>query len=501
MFQSKDRYRESQSYESTAKRRQKERFSLRAKHRDDHFKKRRKLLSKQFCNNEKRKTFQDLNAALKDKNLETRHTAIRTLRRCLCTPRWQAEGLLQTNIITTLLGFLAKDEEKTDEHVEAAWCLVNITAADCCSHVSACGGIEILLQLTQHEKDPQLIEACVNCLGNLAADTNDIRNRILQLHGLNILFHVFQTFNSFKEVIYIATWALSLFIQGVPKIPPAKASICLMLCKQLFSVDDDELWRHVLWVTTYLAPYINQLPLDEMKQLGLTPQIIDLIDYPRGDVSIPALEFTLNLLSSTEENDNLDRDTKDKLCDLSTYLFQCNILAKLGSVITSSNEASSMMTRRKLLMKAIRVVGNLCSLGKGQIKEVVASGIPDKILEISKQEIFEVQRECMIFIDQITAVGTNEHIRRLVGFGVLSFLIGILRLEESETSAFALDSLYAILQVGDIIGKKQGRRSSCYTRSLEEMGLVKLLLQMQSQENVTREIEDFAEIILDKYFN
>jgi len=170
----------------------------------------------------------------------------------------------------------------------AAWALTNITAgsSDQTRTVIDRVGLPVLMDL-MNSKDDNILEQVVLTLGNIAGDSCELRDLVLESGGLQLLTPTLHPQKN-SVLLQTAVWTLLNFCRGKP--PPKRELIAdaFPLLRDLMSVKQTKVLEDACWaVSCLMSAYIEFVTA--AVEAGMVEKIVRLLS--RKSVQTPALRI------------------------------------------------------------------------------------------------------------------------------------------------------------------------------------------------------------------
>ena len=153
-------------------------------------------------------------AGLESSNPLIVHEATRRVRQLLSRQQDPpVEAVVQAGVVPLIVESLKS--ENNDTVFEAAWALTNIASTEQTTLLAELGALEHMVNLMR-SPDPQLRDQCIWCLGNVAGDGVELRDKLLRIPGaIDNLFLNLEKPAS-RQILRNAVWALSNYCRGKP---------------------------------------------------------------------------------------------------------------------------------------------------------------------------------------------------------------------------------------------------------------------------------------------
>lgn len=345
---------------------------------------------------------------------------------------------------------------------ESAWVLTNIASgnSDQTKYIVDRGAIPFLVKMIS-ENDDLLVDQSVWALGNIAGDSEALRDRILSTNALGPIIDLINQYLSSQDHVKILrnlVWLLSNLNRGRNPLPTLEnMTISLKAIEASIQVNDQEIVADCFWCLSYMVDASSQI----------TDQILNSLIINR----------CLNVLSAFA--DSLNQMPHDaKIAKIGAHSIS-PIVRMLGNIASGSEEQTDCIVKTGFLKylqpifylhenkKIPRVRKEICWLlsnitagSPSQVTYVIESELMSILVDsLSRFELF-VRKEASYAIMNTMYFCTKnvEYLRRLLDLNVLMALQQYLDAigNVPENQIIVLDTLRYALETGEKLKMKYG---------------------------------------------
>jgi len=421
--------------------------------------------------------------AINSNDSKKRYTATVEFRRMLSVEEQPPiQQVINSGVVPRLMQFLSFNDD-CKLQFEAAWTITNI-ASGSTAHTKVIvdnGGICAFVKLLR-SPNPEVQEQAVWALGNIAGDSPEYRDLVLQTN--NCMHLLIAIINAPKEpkitMLRNATWCMSNFCRGKPKPNFGKINSCIPVIAKLLMQRDEEILTDSCWALSYIT---DDQTTDNLKiaavlhQKDVCSRLIYLLQHGKSAVQVPSLRTIGNIVTGD------DHQTQAMLSH--------NPLPALLGMLSCQ--------KKTLRKETCWTISNITAGTPEQIQQVIDANLVFPLVNILKGDSFDVQKEAAWAISNIASGGTDAHRRFIVSQGAINALCVILKCTDAKLILVVLDALRSILKVGekDANDADNGGENK-FAMMVEEHDGLDILEELQRHEN--EEVYDKSVKILQDFF-
>merc|ERR1719419_984019 len=339
------------------------------------------------------------------------------------------------------------------------------------------GAVPIFISLLASASD-DVREQAVWALGNIAGDSTECRNMVLEAGILEPLLQLCSQ-DSKLTLLRNATWTLSNLCRGKPQVPFAAIKNALPILSKLLYNSDDEVLTDTCWALSYISddtgPQNEKITAVIMS--GAIPRLTELLGHDSNNVKHPALRTIGNIVTGD------DNQTQ---------------------VVINSAALPRLLVLLSNVKKAIRkeacwTISNITAGSVEQIEAVIKNNLFQPVIQLLQRGEFDVKKEAAWAVSNATSGGSPEQIRYLVTLDIIPSLCNLLTLNNVKVIQVALEGLENILKLGEN-DKTHTQGKNLYAIKVEECGGLDQLENLQTVECFGDEIYERLITIVRKYF-
>merc|ERR1719421_2614170 len=289
--------------------------------------------------------------------------------------------------------------------------------------VIGAGVVPRFVQLLQSPND-DVREQAVWALGNIAGDSPNFRDLVLQSGGLNPIMSVLVDSEK-MSIMRNATWTLSNLCRGKPPPPFEWVSPALGTLANLIYSGDVEVLTDACWALSYLSDGTNDR-IAAVIQAGVCRRLVELLTHTSPLVQTPALRAVGNIVTGDDAQTQV--------------ILQSQALPSLLKLLSHAKKA--------IRKESCWTISNITAGNQEQIQEVINNGLIPPVIALLATADFDVKKETAWVISNATSGGSLPQVETLVQAGALKPMVDLLGIADPKIASVALEAVENILRFG-----------------------------------------------------
>lgn len=369
------------------------------------------------------------------------------------------QEVILAGVVPRLVEFL-KEVSRPDIQFEAAWVLTNIASgtAEQTRVVVDQGALPIFVQLLQSPND-DVREQAVWALGNIAGDSPNFRDLVLQSGGLNPILVVLRESEK-TSMMRNATWTLSNLCRGKPPPPFEWVGGALGTIANLIYAGDVEVLTDACWALSYLSDGPTEC-ITAVITAGVCRRLVELLLHTSPLVQTPALRAVGNIVTGDDHQTQV--------------IMQCGVLPSLQKLLSHAKKA--------IRKESCWTISNITAGNRDQIQEVINHGLIPPVVHLLQTGDFDIKKEAAWAISNATSGGSPQQIEYLVENGCIKPFVDLLSINDARTIGVALEALENILKVGKVAQLEKGLDVNPFATFVEQADGLQKLESLQEDPN------------------
>jgi hypothetical protein len=370
---------------------------------------------------------------------------------------------------------LLKEINRPDLQFESAWVLTNIASgnADQTRCVVEHGALPIFVQLLLSPND-DVREQAVWALGNIAGDSPNFRDLVLQSGGLEPVMNVIRSAEK-MSIIRNATWTLSNLCRGKPQPPLQWVVPALVTLQQLIHSTDVEALTDACWALTYLSDGSEE-HINAVLNANVLNRLVELLGHPDAKVQTPSLRALGNIVTGNEVQ--------------TQAVVEIGALRAFGPLLGH--------TKKAIRKECCWAISNVTAGNQAQIQEVINTGLMLPVIQLLEQGDFDIKKEAAWAVSNACMGGNPQQIEYLITNGCLRPLIELLTVSDTKIIVLVLDTLDNLLRIGKSQQEQNGLADNPIAVLVEQNEALAKIEELQ--ENTSEEVYQKAAKLLETHF-
>merc|ERR1719419_2113573 len=339
------------------------------------------------------------------------------------------------------------------------------------------GAVPIFISLLASPSD-DVREQAVWALGNIAGDSTECRNMVLEAGILQPLLHLCNQ-DSKLTLLRNATWTLSNLCRGKPQVPFSAIKSSLPVLSKLLYSSDHEVLADACWAFSYISDDTGPQneKISAVIQSGAVPRLTHLLGHESNNVKHPALRTIGNIVTGDDNQTQV----------VINHTALPRLLVLLSNV------------KKAIRKEACWTISNITAGSVEQIEAVIKNNVFQPVIQLLQRGEFDVKKEAAWAVSNATSGGSAEQIRYLVSVNAIHGLCDLLNCNDNKIIMVALEGLENILKVGEGDKTRTDGRN-LFAQKVEECGGLDSLENLQAVESIGEEVYQRLTIIVRKYF-
>ncbi|KJH49850.1 Armadillo/beta-catenin-like repeat protein [Dictyocaulus viviparus] len=342
--------------------------------------------------------------------IEQTRSCFEALRRSLSRSKNPpVDEVINCGLLNALVQALAVEDDKV--RFEAAWAITNIVSGTSEQTVAAVetGATLPLIQLTQ-SSNPNLSEQALWAVANIAGDSAQLRDHVIQCNGVEALMALVERLDSLEVgCARTLAWAFSNMCRH--KNPHAPLQVLEVLSKGLAKIiahPDRQVRQDACWAISYLTDGPDE-------QIALAKTSGEFI------VRSPNCIYLFILTSIPA---------------------QCVVDLKILDEIIPLSERSKSTT---VVKECCWLISNIIAGTQTQIQAVIDAGIMPFVIEVLRSGDFKCQFEASWAVANLAQGGTPNQILSLLDDNAIPALCISLKQSNVDLLSNSLETIYTLL--------------------------------------------------------
>jgi len=431
-----------------------EAYRIRKEKRTDILTKRR-----QPCHSETRITVESDH--LFSDNPETVLKGLKNLRSQLASSNPPIEEVIKSGWVPKIVNYLSY-VKYPDHQKEAAWILSNLVSGTSEHTDYVLLNTPLINYISEAFKIPnhELKEQCVWCISNIAGESENYRNMLVQNGTFDNFVNSFQyELNCEKrslETIRVYTWCLSNFL--LYYIPLTNSVLAIF--EELININDEKILKDVIWTIAIVSKKLNYEEMKQFLKFNIITQDM-LKNLLNDDLVLPLLRICGNFIAGP--------------ADVTQIVLNLGLMSYLPSLLTKTS----------LDVEVCWILSNIAAGNFNQIQEILDANIISLIIHYLSYDKMDLKKECIYVVCNIVFSKDEEQVQYIVSSGSVPALCDLLASYiDNKLKGIILGVLLSLCEMG-------------YKEIIEEHGLVSIeILQYNPDDSISRQ----ANAIVDNYF-
>ncbi|CAP36167.1 Protein CBR-IMA-2 [Caenorhabditis briggsae] len=334
------------------------------------------------------------------------------------------DDVIQSGLINALVQALRVQNDRVQ--YEAAWALTNIVSGSTSQTMSAveAGACAPLIELSCHS-DGQIAEQALWAVANIAGDSAQLRDYVIECHGVEALMHIMSRIDQFTTShVRTIAWALSNMCRH--QNPHAPLPVLKVLAKGLAALvkhSDRQVRQDACWAVSYLTDGPDE-QIELARESGVLSTIVSYLDESENLIA-PALRTLGNVATG---NDSLTQSVID-----------LGVLDRMVQLMEKTRSTS-------IMKECCWLISNIIAGTQKQIQAVLDAHLLPILVNILKSGDHKCQFEASWALSNLAQGGTSRQIVAMMEENVVPALCQALNTTHNQDMLNnTLETLYTLM--------------------------------------------------------
>ncbi|KAI5150025.1 importin subunit alpha-6/7 [Enteropsectra breve] len=436
--------------------------------------------------------FVQLKAQIETDNIEKLYHVVHTCRTSLSIEtNPPIQGIIDSGIVPRIVelmdaqsfnkfrnAFPEKDIEGLIPRIraEAAWVITNIASGttEQTAFLVRENAVEVLIKMIT-EDDDMIVDQAIWALGNIAGDSEEMRNEVLNRGFLDSAEGLLERYSNSADNVKILrniVWLLSNLSRGKnPRPKEEHIAFIFRVMEKLIMMNDGAIVRDAFWTFSYIVDSNNEYT----DRVLSSPVMVRCYNLLNNLVASLQKKETVKISGITSSNDG----SYDLVLSKVAATAICPIIRLIGNIISGTDAATDMIISTGILSffkvifyyfenkKQSRIRKEICwicsNIAAGtpeQIKSLIKSDIIEMLIDaMDRYELFVRKEACFAILNVLFFVSKNsEFLQDLTNKHLLETLGEYLKAVNNmpEMQMHVLDCFKYALEAGNEIRLKYG---------------------------------------------
>jgi importin subunit alpha-6/7 len=326
-------------------------------------------------------------------------------------------------------------------------------------------------KLTLDDQDKKLLDLCVWCIANLAADTRYDKDDRDQINSfIPAVLMVWKHLDLRRNV----SWAISNLCRDKPLIGKKVLDKVLLMVHEGLESDDEEIVLNCCWALACLSD--EREDIEDIINLDTLKKLLTLLGQDSSSVTSPCLRALGNIVAGNNS--------------------QTQLVLDLGLVDKISVYLSS--TKVSLKKETLWILSNITAGTDEQINLVLSHPCIHQVISCLNDPNLDIKKEALWVISNSTYAKSSNLVLKSLEFDILSYFSSILDIKDACVLLVALNAISNIFRSGKLVYcNSQGRLNEVAIK-ISEIGMLDKIEELQHHPN-SRVYDKIVEIMQENY--
>ncbi|GAM28930.1 hypothetical protein SAMD00019534_121060, partial [Acytostelium subglobosum LB1] len=315
----------------------------------------------------------------------------------------------------------------TECQYEAGWALTNIASGNPQQTLVLVqsGAIPIFVEML-NSPIKKVAEQVLWCLGNIAGDSIDLRNLVLNNFAIENIIKLMHRNIQDVSLLRNVAWTFSNFCRGKPHPSKQHVDLFLPYLAKFLDATDQDILVDTIWSFAFITDTTSDWLINAVIELNVIPRIMKYLGTNESvKLLVPSLRSVGNILSGNDVQ--------------TQYILNHGVIERFNELVTHP--------KANIRKEVVWSVSNITSGTRPQIQAIVDSGILKELTTrvIAKREQQDLLKEIMWALVNASTGGSITQLEYLVNINTIQSLMVVLREQYASMYSLVLEGCANLL--------------------------------------------------------